>query len=59
MEHSVQAYLRRLPTEILEKFLQEYQRNRYREDFPQMIGDVIQELERRKKERSIGDSTLC
>ncbi len=50
MEHSVQAYLRRLPTPMLEKFLQDYRNNQHSEDFSEMIGSVLQELERRRQE---------
>ena len=50
MEHSVAAYLRRLPTEKLEEFLQEYVDRKQEEDFSNVIGEVVQELARRKEE---------
>ena len=50
MEYSVQAYLRRVSTEKLEKFLQDYRSNLLKEDFSGMIESVIQELERRRKD---------
>ena len=50
MEHSVEAYLRRLPTEKLEIFLQNYMDGKQQEDISNMIGTVIHELARRKKE---------
>ena len=50
MEHTVEAYLRRLFTEKLEKFLQDYLNGKLTEDFSNAIGDVVQELARRKEE---------
>lgn len=49
MEHSVEAYLKRLPTEKLEEFLQEYMGRKQEEDFTNVIGDVVHELARRKE----------
>ena len=49
MDHSVQAYLRKLPTETLEKFLEDYRNGRFQEDFANIIGEVLRELERRRK----------
>ena len=51
MEHTVEAYLRRLPTEKLEGFLQNYMDRKQEEDFTNVIGEVIHELTRRKKEK--------
>ena len=50
MEYSVQAYLRRVPTEKLEKFVQDYQNALLNEDFSGVIDDVVRELARRKGE---------
>lgn len=50
MEHSLEAYLKRLPTEKLEEFLQDYLERRQDEDFSDMIGEVVRELARRKGE---------
>ena len=50
MEYSVEAYLRRLPTEKIETFLQDYLNGVLKEDFSGMIGAVEQELSRRKGE---------
>ena len=58
MEHSVQAYLRRLPTQMLEKFLQDYKNSQYREDFSEMIGIVLRELERRKTDAATPQSKI-
>ena len=59
MEHSVQAYLRRLPTETLAKFLQDYKSNRHSEDFSEMIVNVVREWDRRENERNnTGSSTV-
>lgn len=52
MDHSVQAYLKRLSSEKLEKFLQDYQRNQHSEDFSKIIDAVVQELDRRKEAAS-------
>ena len=49
MEHTVGAYLKRLPIEKLEKFLQDYLNNKLEEDFSNVIGDIVQELARRKE----------
>ena len=51
MGHTVEAYLKRLPTEKLEKFLQDYLNGELKEDFSNAIGDVVQELARRKGEK--------
>lgn len=51
MDYSVHAYLQRLPTEKLEKFLQDYLNNKLKEDFSNVIGDIVQELARRKEEK--------
>ena len=48
MEYSVQAYLRRVSTEKLEKFLQDYRNHLLKEDCSGMIAAVLQELEQRK-----------
>ena len=50
MEYSVEAYLRRMPTEKLEIYLQNYMDGKRREDISDVIGQVVQELARRKKE---------
>lgn len=50
MEPSVQAYLKRVSTEQLEQFLQDYQKHLHTEDFSGVIGDVIKELKKRKEE---------
>ena len=50
MEHSVQAYLKRLPTEALEKFLQDYQNDLLKENFSGVIDVVVQELAQREKD---------
>lgn len=50
MDYSVHAYLQRLPTEKLEKFLQDYLTGELTEDFSNVIGEVVQELARRKEE---------
>ena len=60
MEHSVQAYLKRLPTEKLEKFLQDYISNQQTENFSGVIDDVVQELARRENaRRSTREDPLC
>ena len=51
MEYSMEAYLRRLPTEKLEKFLGDYLNGELTEDFSNVIGEVVRELARRKEER--------
>ena len=51
MEYSVEAYLRRLPTEKLEEFLQDYMEGKQEEDFTNVIGEVVHELARRKEDR--------
>jgi len=48
MEYTAEAYLRRLPTEKLETFLQDYMDGKLNEDFSNIIGQVTQELARRK-----------
>ena len=58
MEHSVQAYLRRLPTQMLEKFLQDYKNSQYREDFSEMIGIILRELEQRKTDAATPQSKI-
>lgn len=58
MEHSVQAYLRRLPTETLEEFLLDYRNHQQKENFISAIDEVVQELLRRKKKRKILDSYI-
>ncbi len=52
MEHSVKAYLKRLPTETLEKFLQDYRSHPQQEDFLPVIDDVLHELANRKGEEA-------
>ena len=52
MEHTVEAYLKRLPKEKLEKFLQDYMDHKLEEDFSEVIGEVLQELARRQEEAS-------
>ena len=49
MEHTMEAYLKRLPTEKLEAFLQDYMDGRQNEDFSDAIGAVVGELAQRKK----------
>ena len=49
MKYSVQAYLKRLPTEKLEKFLEDYKSQQLTEDFSGVIDDAAQELARRKE----------
>ena len=49
MDRSIEAYLRRLPTETLEKFLRDYLNNDLKEDYSGVIGNVAQELARRKE----------
>ena len=51
MEHTMEAYLKRLPTEKLETFLQSYMDKKQKEDFTNVIGAVVQELARRKEEK--------
>ena len=51
MEHSMQAYLKRLPTKKLEEFLQDYMDKKQKEDFSNTIDAVIYELSRRKEEQ--------
>ena len=50
MEYTTQAYLRRQPTEKLEAFLKDYLEGNLKENFDNVIGEVVQELARRKKE---------
>ena len=52
MEQTVDAYLQRLPTEKLEKFLQDYLNGEFTEDFSDAIGKVVQELARRNAEKN-------
>ena len=47
MEHSVQAYLKRLSSDKLEKFLCDYNCRLHREDYSGMIDTIVRELERR------------
>ena len=51
MDHTIETYLKCLPTEKLEKFLQDYMDNKLKEDFSNVIGLVVQELARRKEEK--------
>lgn len=52
MEHSVQAYIRRLPTEQLKAFLKQYETNRGAESHLRgVIMCVQKELERRRREK--------
>ena len=48
MEHTVKAYLERLPTERLEQFLQQYARGELKEDFSYIIPYLQAELDCRK-----------
>lgn len=48
MEHSVTAYLKRLPTETLEDLLQNYNDPPQQDYFLAIIDEVIRELSRRK-----------
>lgn len=50
MEHSVEAYLRRMPTNRLQDFLQANLNGEFKGDFSDMIKIVRQELERRKED---------
>lgn len=52
MEHSVKAYLRRLPTETLEEFLLSYRNHQQKENFISAINEVVRELLRRKEEQT-------
>lgn len=52
MEYSVEAYIRRLSTEKLEKFLQDYMDGNHKEDFTDVIGEVVHELARRKENKN-------
>lgn len=54
MEYSVEAYLQRLSTEKLEAFLQNYLEGQLEEDFSNVIGEVAQELSRRKEKTPPG-----
>ena len=48
MEHTVNAYLERLPTDRLEQFLQQYAYEEGKEDFSYIIPYMQAELDRRK-----------
>ena len=48
MEHSLAAYLRRLPTETLKEFLQDCEDRPQEEHFLAIIEEVSRELVRRK-----------
>ena len=50
MDHTVAGYLKRLPKEILEKFLQDYLDHKLKEDYSSVIDTVVLELARRNKE---------
>ena len=52
MEHSVKAYLRRLPTKTLEEFLQDYRNRQQSEDYICVLDEVLYELARRKEEKA-------
>lgn len=58
MECSVEAYLRRLPTEKLEQFLQDYMNGKLKEDYSNGIGEVVRELARRKAEGKGADAGM-
>ena len=49
MEHSVEAYLKRLSTEKLEEFLRKYTETKQEEDFTNAMDQVVQELTHRKE----------
>lgn len=48
MDHSLQAYIERLPTERLEEFLQQYYRGEFTEDFAYIVPYIEYVVERRK-----------
>lgn len=48
MEHSITAYLKRLPTETLEEFLQNYKDHQQQEYSLYIIDEVFRELTRRE-----------
>lgn len=48
----MKAYLRRTSTEKLEQFLRDYRQKKQKEDFANVVGEVIRELSRRKAEKS-------
>ena len=47
MEHTMEAYLKNLPTEKLDAFLQDYIDKKLIEDYSDMIGEVVKELSQR------------
>ena len=50
MEHSLQAYIERLSTEQLEKFLNQYYAGKFSEDFTYVVPYIEYILGRRKEE---------
>lgn len=50
MDHSVFAYIERLPTEKLKAFLQQYYAGEFTEDFSCVIAYMEDMLKRREKE---------
>ena len=50
MEHSLQAYIERLSTEQLEKFLNQYYDGKFTEDFTYVVPYIEYILDRRKEE---------
>ena len=58
MDHSVQAYVKRLPTERLKVFIQQYDAGLLEEDFSNAIPMLRAELRRRETENSGGQKDL-
>ena len=50
MEHSVEAYLQRVPTEKLVRFLNDYQQGIITEPYDDTLPYIIAALEKRKME---------
>ena len=51
MEHSLKAYLKRLPTETLKNFLETYKKEQS-ESYRCILDEIIAELARRKREEA-------